>query len=119
MLGLMTRHAPQAEGRDHESHGDQPARIEFGRKRAGHRKEKHEHQSAGGDGHARLSCRVAHDLLQKLRDQNGGRIERDADHEHHQLGHADVAACEQTQIEDGMLDGKFTPEEQDAARSRR
>ena len=55
---------------------------------------------------------VAHDLLQKLRDEHGGRVERDADHEHDELGHADVAAGEEAQVEDGVFDGEFAPEEE-------
>ena len=59
-------------------HGDELARIEFGRERSGDGEEKHQHQSAGRDGHAGLAGGVAHDLLQKLRDQHGGRVEGDA-----------------------------------------
>ena len=62
---------------------------------------------------------VAHDLLQKLRDQHGGRIERDAHHEHDELCHADVAAGEQAQVENRVLDGELAPEEERRGRWRR
>ena len=88
------------------------ARIEFGRERSGDGEEKHEHESARGDSHAGLARRVAHDFLQELRDKHGGRIEGDADHEHDELGHAHVAAAEEAQVEDGMLDGELAPEEE-------
>ena len=77
-LRLIVGHAPEAEGGDDEADGDEFARIEFGRERAGDREEKHEHQSAGGDGHAGLPGRVAHDLLQKLRDEHGRRVQSDS-----------------------------------------
>ena len=87
-------HSPKAECCDDESHGDEFAGIEFWRKCAGDREEEHEHQSAGGNGHAGLAGGVAHDLLQKLRDQHSGRVKRDAHHEHDELGHADVSSSE-------------------------
>ena len=86
--------------------------IEFGRERSGDGEEEHEHESAGGDGHAGLAGGVAHDLLQELRDEDGGGVEGDADHEHDELGHADVAAREEAQVEDGMFDGELAPEEE-------
>jgi hypothetical protein len=105
-------HAPQAEGSDDESHGNEFAWIESGRECAGDGEEKHEHKSAGGDGHSCLSGRVAHDLLQKLRDEHSRRVESDTNHEHDELGHADVAAGKKAQVEDGVRDGEFAPEEE-------
>ena len=39
-------------------------------------------------------------FLQKLRDEHGARVERNADHEHDELGHADIALAEEAQVED-------------------
>ena len=80
------------------------ARIEFWRQRSSDWEKEHENESARGNGHAGLAGGVAHDLLQKLRDEHGGGVERDTHHEHDKLGHADVSAGEETQIQDWMLD---------------
>ena len=87
-------HSPKAEGCDDETHGDEFARIEFGRECACYREEEHEHQAAGGNGHAGLAGGVAHDFLEKLRDQHSGGVKRDAHHEHDQLGCAYVTSRE-------------------------
>ena len=105
------RHRPI--GGDDEAQRDEPAGIEFGRQCAGDGEHEHEHQPAGGDGHAGLPGAVAHDLLEELRHEDGGGVERDAHQEHDQLGHSDVAAGEQAQVEDGVLDGELAPEEDD------
>src|SRR5579863_5306816 len=111
-VGIDGGHAPQAEGGDDESDGDEFAGIESGRECSGDGEEKHEHESAGGDGHAGLPRGVAHDFLQKLGDEYGGGIECDADHEHDELGHADVSSRKQAQVEDGVVDGELAPEEE-------
>ena len=84
----------------------------LGARAAGDGEEEHEREAAGGDGHAGLAGGVAHDFLQELRDEDGGGVEDDADHEHDELGHADVAALEEAQVEDGVFDGEFAPEEE-------
>src|SRR3569833_3023934 len=67
-------HAPEAEGGDDESDGHEFARIESGREGSGYWEEEHEHQSTGRHGHAGLPRGVAHDLLQELRDEDGGGV---------------------------------------------
>ena len=105
-------HAVEAEGGDDESEGDDFAGVEFGREGAGDGEEDHEDESAGGDGHAGLAGGVAHDFLQVLGDEDGGGVEAGSDHEHDELGHGDVAAFEEVQVDDGVVDTEFAPKEE-------
>jgi hypothetical protein len=86
--------------------------VEFGREGAGDGEEDHEDEAAGGDGHAGLAGGVAHDFLEVLRDEDGGGVEAGADHEHDELGHGDVAALEEAEVDDGVVDVEFAPEEE-------
>jgi hypothetical protein len=109
---IQRGHAPKAPGGDDEADGDEFAGVEPGRECSGDREKEHEDDSARGNCHAGLAGGVAHDLLQELRDEDGRRVERDTDHEHDELRHADVAAGEEAEIEDGVIDGEFAPEEE-------
>ena len=78
MLGLMVDMRQRPKVVMTKSGGDEFARVEFGRECAGDGEQKHQHQSAGGDGHSGLSGGVAHDLLQELGNQNRRRVKGDA-----------------------------------------
>jgi methylmalonyl-CoA epimerase len=104
-------HSEEAVGGDDESDGDQLAWVEFGRERSCDWEEDHENEAAGGDGHAGLASGVAHDFLEVLRDEDGGGVEGCSDHEHDELGHGNVAALEEAQVDDGVVDVEFAPEE--------
>jgi hypothetical protein len=105
-------HSEEAVGGDDESDGDEFAGVEFGRECSRDWEKDHEDEAAGRDSHSGLAGGVAHDFLEVLRNEDGGGVERCSDHEHDELGHGDVASLEEAQVDDGVVDVEFSPQEQ-------
>ena len=109
MLEVEAGDTPDAETHPGESEADHGAGIDLLPDETHDGQKNDQHQAAEGEHHSGLGSGVAHDLLQKLRNHDRCGVKRGADHHHDELGHAEVAAAIEREVDDGVRSGELAP----------
>ena len=93
----------QRDGQHEEAVGDELARVDPADEEADDGHHAHHHEAGGREHQAGEFGGVAEQGLDELRDEDGGAVEREAEHEHQDEADGEVAALEEREIEDGPV----------------